>query len=219
MVRLLAGGGPATSAIRHRFCYDRDPIAGAASDVHAIRRLGDPETETVTDLLIAAQAAPPITIELPTAVSAAAWVIAVLLAAIGVLSGVVAYFLRRELKSNDAAHRALTGNVKTVESDVKKLLAGQGRYRRRAQHAPESALAPRDVSPARRFGPSPRSMTLRRSTRFAAFCGADPWKRSPALAQRVREQEANRLTPAATGGPLNASRHGDYHDNRHVSWR
>ncbi len=81
----------------------------------------------MTDLLIAAQAAPLITIELPTAVSAAAWVTTVLLAAIGVLSGVVAYFLRRELKSNDAAHRALTGDVKTVASDVKKLLAGQDR--------------------------------------------------------------------------------------------
>ena len=87
----------------------------------------NPETETVTELLIAAQAAPLITIELPTAVSAAAWMITILLAAIGILSGVVAYFLRRELKSNDAAHRALTGDVKTVESDVKKLLAGQGR--------------------------------------------------------------------------------------------
>ena len=53
--------------------------------------------------------------------------ITILLAAIGILSEVVAYFLRRELKSNDAAHRALTGDVKTVESDVKKLLAGQGR--------------------------------------------------------------------------------------------
>ena len=102
-------------------------VAGGASVAHAIRRLGDPETETVTDLLIAAQAAPPITIELPTAVAAAAWVITILLAAIGILAGVVAYFLRRELKSNDAAHRALTGDVKTVESDIRRLLAGQGR--------------------------------------------------------------------------------------------
>ena len=80
----------------------------------------------MTDLLIAAQAAP-IAIELPTAVAAAAWVITVLLAGIGILSGVVAYFLRRELRSNDVAHRELTGDVKTVESDVKELLAGQGR--------------------------------------------------------------------------------------------
>lgn len=101
--------------------------AGVASDVHALRRLGDPEeTESVTDLLIAAQAVP-ITIELPTAVSAAAWVITVLLAGIGILSGVVAYFLRRELRSNDAAHRELGGDIKAVASDVKKLLAGQGR--------------------------------------------------------------------------------------------
>ena len=81
----------------------------------------------MTHLLIAALSAPPITIELPTAVSAAAWVITVLLAAIVVLSGVVAYFLRRELKSNDAALRELTGDIRTVETDVKKLLAGQGR--------------------------------------------------------------------------------------------
>jgi hypothetical protein len=80
----------------------------------------------VTDLLVAAQSAP-IVIELPTAIAAAAWVITVLLAGIGILSGIVAYFLRRELSSNDAAHRELRGDVKTVESDVKKLLAGQGR--------------------------------------------------------------------------------------------
>ena len=43
----------------------------------------------MTDLLIAARAAP-IAIELPAAVSAAAWVITVLLAGIGILSGVVA---------------------------------------------------------------------------------------------------------------------------------
>ena len=78
-------------------------------------------------LLIAAQAASPVAIELPTAVSAAAWVITAPLAGIGILSGVVAYLLRRELKSNDAAHRELTGDIETVESDVKKLLAGQGR--------------------------------------------------------------------------------------------
>ena len=75
------------------------------------------------DLHLAAQTAP-ITIELPTAVSVAAWIIAFLAAAIGVLSGVVAWFLRRELKSNDDAHRELKADVKTVESDIKKLLSG-----------------------------------------------------------------------------------------------
>ena len=67
----------------------------------------------MTSLFIAASAAPPITIGLPAAVSAAAWVIAALLA-------LVVWFLRREIKNNDAAHTELRG-------DVKKLLEGQGR--------------------------------------------------------------------------------------------
>ena len=54
-----APGGPATRAIRHRCCYDSHTIAGVASDTHAVRRPVNPETETVTDLLITAQAAPP----------------------------------------------------------------------------------------------------------------------------------------------------------------
>ncbi len=67
----------------------------------------------MTSLLIATAAAPPITIGLPAAVSVAAWVIAGLL-------GLVVWFLRREIKNNDAAHTELRG-------DVKKLLEGQGR--------------------------------------------------------------------------------------------
>lgn len=53
------------------------------------------------------------TIELPTAVSVAAWAIAALL-------GILVWFLRREVKNNDDAHSELRG-------DVKKLLEGQGR--------------------------------------------------------------------------------------------
>ena len=68
---------------------------------------------------LAAQAAP-ITIKLPTAVSAAAWVVAALLAAIGGLTAFVAWFLRREVDNNDAAHAELRG-------DVKKLLEAVGR--------------------------------------------------------------------------------------------
>ena len=64
-------------------------------------------------VVAAASVAPPITIELPTAVSVAAWVIAALL-------GIVVWFLRREVKNNDEAHTELRG-------DVKKLLEGQGR--------------------------------------------------------------------------------------------
>ena len=62
------------------------------------------------DPLFAAQTAPSITIQLPTAMT---WV----LASMGVLLAVIAYFLRRELNSNDEAHREL-------RADVKKLLSG-----------------------------------------------------------------------------------------------
>ena len=62
------------------------------------------------DLLFAAQTAPSITIQLPTAMT---WV----LANMGVLLAVIAYFLRRELNSNDEAHRE-------PRADVKKLLSG-----------------------------------------------------------------------------------------------
>ena len=54
--------------------------------------------------------ATPVTIELPTAVSIAAWIIAVLFA-------VIVWFLRREIRNNDEAHKEL-------RADVKKLLAG-----------------------------------------------------------------------------------------------
>ena len=74
------------------------------------------EDLTMLDLQLAAQAAP-ITIELPTAVSAAAWAGAVLLAVIGALAGLCVWFLRREIINNDAAHTEL-------RRDVKKLLEG-----------------------------------------------------------------------------------------------
>jgi len=64
------------------------------------------------DLHLAAQAAP-ITIELPTAVSVAVWITVALL-------GIIAWFLPREIKNNDAAHTEL-------RSDVKKLLEAVGR--------------------------------------------------------------------------------------------
>ncbi len=71
---------------------------------------------TIFDLHLAAQAAP-ITIELPAAVSAAAWAGAALLAVIGILAGICVWFLRREITNNDVAHTELRG-------DVKKLLSG-----------------------------------------------------------------------------------------------
>ena len=71
-------------------------------------------------LFLAAAAAPPVTIQLPVAATAVLGVIAALL-------GVNAYFLNRELRNSDQAHRELRADVKTVESDVKKLLSTVGR--------------------------------------------------------------------------------------------
>ena len=61
--------------------------------------------------------ATPVTIELPAAVSVAAWIIAALFAVVGALFAVIAWFLRREIRNNDEAHKEL-------RADVKKLLAG-----------------------------------------------------------------------------------------------
>ena len=58
------------------------------------------------DLHLAAQAAP-ITIDLPTAVSVAVWVVVALF-------GIIAWFLRREFQNNDAAHTELRSDVKTL---------------------------------------------------------------------------------------------------------
>lgn len=46
---------------------------------------------------------------------------------LGIIAGllaVIAYFLNREMKNNDQAHRELRADVETVESDIEKLLAG-----------------------------------------------------------------------------------------------
>ncbi len=67
--------------------------------------------------VLVANAAPSISIELGAAVS---W----LLGALVVLFGIIAWFLRREITRNDEAHRELRADVKVVETDVKKLLAG-----------------------------------------------------------------------------------------------
>ena len=65
----------------------------------------------MTDLLIAAQAAPSITIQLPTAMT---WV----LAGIGVLLAIIAWFLRREITNNDRAHTVLSEKIDKVSSDT-----------------------------------------------------------------------------------------------------
>lgn len=75
-----------------------------------------------------ATAVPSITIELSTGVT-------VVLSIIAALIAVIAFFLARELKANDQAHKDLRGDIKTVDtnlrgdikaldSDVKKLLSG-----------------------------------------------------------------------------------------------
>ena len=65
----------------------------------------------MTDLLIAAQAGPSITIQLPTAMT---WV----LAGIGVLLAIIAWFLRREIFNNDRAHTVLSEKIDKVSSDT-----------------------------------------------------------------------------------------------------
>ena len=67
--------------------------------------------------VLAANAAPSISIELGAAV---AW----LLGALVILFGIIAWFLRREITRNDDAHRELRADIKVVETDVKELLAG-----------------------------------------------------------------------------------------------
>lgn len=61
---------------------------------------------------------PAISIELPAALTVAAWAMTTILAGLAVLAGAVAWFLKREVKNNDEAHAELRG-------DVKKLLAGE----------------------------------------------------------------------------------------------
>ena len=61
--------------------------------------------------------ATPVTLDLSAALSVAVWAGTALLAAIALLLGVIAWFVRREIRNNDAAHQEL-------RADVKKLLAG-----------------------------------------------------------------------------------------------
>ena len=68
-----------------------------------------------------------ITIQLSEAVSYAAWAVAGVLAVMAALIGVSGWFLRREIVKNDKAHDEMKRDIKTVESDIKKLLAGLGR--------------------------------------------------------------------------------------------
>ena len=69
-------------------------------------------------------AATPITLDPSAALSVAAWAGTALLAAIALLVGVIAWFLRREVRNNDAAHQELRADIKELRGDVKKLLAG-----------------------------------------------------------------------------------------------
>ena len=68
--------------------------------------------------------ATPITLDLSAALSLAVWAGTALLAAIAFLVGVIAWFVRREIRNNDAAHQELRADIKELRGDVKKLLAG-----------------------------------------------------------------------------------------------
>ncbi len=73
----------------------------------------------MTELLLATPSAPPITIDLPAAVAAAAWVVTGLLGVMAIMAGAVLWFLRRELANNDAAHREFRSKLdKLLEGDV-----------------------------------------------------------------------------------------------------
>ena len=72
--------------------------------------------ETTHDRPVRKRRASP-SVELGTAVSFA-------LAAVVVLPGIIAGFLRREVKNNDTAHAALRADVKALRADIKKLLTG-----------------------------------------------------------------------------------------------
>ena len=81
--------------------------------------------------LLATAAAPAISLSSATAVTA-------LLAIIAALLGFALWFLQRQIRNNDEAHRELKkemgdtrrelkADIKAVEADVKQLLAGQSR--------------------------------------------------------------------------------------------
>lgn len=64
--------------------------------------------------------APAIVIELPAVLTAMVGVIAALLAFIG-------FFLHRELRANDQAHKDLRGDIQRLDVAVKQLLSAVGR--------------------------------------------------------------------------------------------
>ena len=81
--------------------------------------------------LLATAAAPAVSLSSATAITA-------LLAIIAALLGFALWFLQREIRNNDEAHRELKkeigdtrrelkADIKAVEADVKQLLAGQSR--------------------------------------------------------------------------------------------
>ena len=68
--------------------------------------------------------ATPIPLDLSAALSLAVWAGTALLGAIALLVGVIAWFLRREIRNNDAAHSELRGDIRELRGDIEKLLAG-----------------------------------------------------------------------------------------------
>ncbi len=65
---------------------------------------------------------------------------------------------------------------------------------------PDAAPVPRDASLAQRFGPSPRSMTLRGRTQRSAFCRADSQPRSDRTTSVARRRPPGQRKTAAPAG-------------------
>ena len=119
------------------------------------------------DLLVA-NAAPALSIALPTVVAITSLVITVLLALIAVMVGLAAWAGKREIARNDDAHRdlrasidtsrrELRSDIKVVEADVKRLLTSQARIEATlATWAGKRASRPEeDPSSLKEVGPEP----------------------------------------------------------------
>ncbi len=74
----------------------------------------------MTDLLIAAAAAPSITIELPTAMTA-------VLGLIGLLLALIAWFLKEAVADNKSVHKELGERIGKVESELANVRESVGR--------------------------------------------------------------------------------------------
>ena len=86
-----------------------------------------------------------------TVVAMMSVVVAILLALLSAMVGVALRAARREIAQNDGGHKEMKADIKTIETDVKQLLAGQARIegllegvlgQRSSAAAPSSSAAP-----------------------------------------------------------------------------